>query len=209
MRASNDSVERVRRIYDASAPGYDRMIRIPELLLFGCGREWATSLAVGRTLEVAAGTGRNLPHYARELPMTAIDVSERMLGLARQRAASLERGAEFLVSDAQALPFDDASFDTVVATLALCSIPDDRAGVAEMSRVLRPGGRLVLLEHVRSPLAAVRRVQRALEPLFMRIEADHLLREPERRVQEAGLEIEHLERSKLGIVLRLAACKPQ
>jgi ubiquinone/menaquinone biosynthesis C-methylase UbiE len=209
MTASNDSVERVRRIYAASAPRYDRIIRLPELLLFGSGREWATGLAVGRTLEVAAGTGRNLPLYSRHISLTAIDVSEQMLDIARQRAVRLGREVDLQVSDAQALPYADASFDTVLATLALCSIPDDRAGVAEMARVLRPGGRLVLLEHVRSPLATVRRVQRALEPLFLRLQADHLLREPERRVQDAGLEIEHLERSKLGIVLRLAARKPR
>jgi ubiquinone/menaquinone biosynthesis C-methylase UbiE len=178
-------------------------------LLFGSGRQWATSLAAGRTLEVAAGTGRNLPHYDQRVSLTAVDLSERMLGHAERRAASLGREVEFRVADAQALPFPDASFDTVVATLALCSIPDDRAGTAEMARVLKPGGRLVLLDHVRSPLAPVRAVQRALEPLFLRLEADHLLREPERRVQEAGLSIEQCARSKLGLVLRLVARKPQ
>ena len=140
--------------------------------------------------------------------MTAVDVSERMLELAAQRAHRLRREVELLVADAQALPFDDGAFDTVVATLALCSIPDDAAGVREMARVLRPGGRLVLLDHVRSPLRTVRGVQRALEPLFLRLEADHLLRQPELRVAEAGLAVEHLQRSKLGLVLRLAARQP-
>jgi ubiquinone/menaquinone biosynthesis C-methylase UbiE len=204
----NHSVERVRQIYDASASHYDRLIQVPERLLFGSGREWASRLAAGRTLEVAAGTGRNLPHYDPEVALTAIDVSEQMLRIAEHRAARLGRDVEFDVADAHALPFADASFDTVVATLALCSIPDDRAAVAEMSRVLGPGGRLVLLEHVRSPLGAVRAAQRALEPLFLRFQADHLLREPERRVSEAGLEIEQLQRSKLGVVLRRAARNP-
>ena len=202
-----DATRRVRAIYDTSASVYDRRIQVPERLLFGSGRKWATSLATGRTLEVAAGTGRNLPHYASGVAVTAIDVSERMLDLARQRAARLGRDVDFQVADAQALPYGDASFDTVVATLALCSIPDDRAGAAEMARVLKPGGRLVLLEHVRSPRKPVRAVQRAFEPLFLRFEADHLLREPERRVQEAGLAVEHCERSKLGLVLRLTARK--
>lgn len=209
MSTMTDSLERVRRIYDESAAGYDRKIQIPERLLFGAGRQWATGLATGRTLEVAAGTGRNLPYYERHVALTAIDVSDQMLALAKQRAAALGRDVDFQVADAQALPFDGASFDTVLGTLALCSIPDDEAGVAEMARVLKPGGRLVLLEHVRSPFVAVRAVQRALEPLFLRFEADHLLREPQRRVQEAGLSVEHCEQSKLGLVLRLVALKPQ
>jgi ubiquinone/menaquinone biosynthesis C-methylase UbiE len=204
-----DSLDRVRRIYDDSADGYDRKIQIPERLLFGSGRQWATSLADGRTLEVAAGTGRNLPYYDRSVALTAVDLSGRMLAHAERRAAALGRDVDFRVADAQALPFDAGSFDTVFATLALCSIPDDRAGTAEMARVLKPGGRLVLLDHVRSPLAPVRAVQRALEPLFLRLEADHLLREPERRVQEAGLDIESCTRSKLGLVLRLVGRKPR
>ena len=200
--------ERVRKLYDTSAARYDRKITVPERLLFGSGRQWAAGQAAGRTLEVAAGTGRNLPYYDDAVSLTAVDLSSAMLSLARQRADALGRVVEFSVADAQALPFETAQFDTVVATLALCSIPDDRAGVAEMTRVLKPGGRLVLLDHVRSPVAPVRAVQRVLEPLFLRLEADHLLREPERRVAEAGLRIEQCERSKLGLVLRLSARKP-
>jgi ubiquinone/menaquinone biosynthesis C-methylase UbiE len=202
------ATDRVRKLYDKSAPRYDRKITVPERLLFGSGRQWAAGQAGGRTLEVAAGTGRNLRYYGEGVVLTAVDLSAEMLKLAQQRAAQLGRNVEFSVADAQALPFDTAQFDTVVATLALCSIPDDRAGVAEMARVLRPGGRLMLLDHVRSPLAPVRAVQRGLEPLFLRLEADHLLRQPERRVAEAGLRIEQCERSKLGLVLRLAARKP-
>ncbi|TMM05586.1 MAG: methyltransferase domain-containing protein, partial [Actinobacteria bacterium] len=105
--------------------------------------------------------------------------------------------------------FPDESFDTVTCTLALCTIPDDRAAVAEAMRVLRPGGRLVLLEHVRSPVLPVRLGERLLEPLFLRLEHDHLTREPLDRVRAAGFVVERLERSKLGIVERLTARKPQ
>ena len=202
------ATERVRKVYDQSAAGYDRKIAVPERLLFGSGRQWAAGHAVGRTLEVAVGTGRNLPYYREPLSLTAVDLSEAMLNLAQQRAAALGRDVTFTVADAQALPFEREEFDTVVATLALCSIPDDGAGVAEMARVLKPGGRLVLLDHVRSPIAPVRAVQRVLEPLFVCLEADHLLRQPERRVAQAGLHVEQCERSKLGLVLRVIARKP-
>ena len=134
------TVERVRRIYDDHAEGYDRKIRVPEALLFGDGRQWAARLAAGRTLEVAVGTGRNLELYDRSVKLTGVDISGRMLEPARARAERLGREVELLVADAQALPLDDEQFDTVVATLALCSIPDDRQGVAEMVRVLKPGG---------------------------------------------------------------------
>jgi ubiquinone/menaquinone biosynthesis C-methylase UbiE len=97
------------------------------------------------------------------------------------------------------------SFDTVVCTLGLCTIPDARRALTEARRVLRPGGQLLLLEHVRSPSAGVRAAQRLLDPLWVRFQADHLLREPLEHLQAEGFQVEHLERSKLGIVERIAA----
>ncbi len=96
----------------------------------------------------------------------------------------------------------------MLATLSLCSIPDDTAAVREMARVLRPGGRLVLLDHVASPRRPVRAVQGLLDPLLVRLEGDHLLRRPELAVRTAGLAVHELRRSRLGIVLRLLAHKP-
>ena len=96
----------------------------------------------------------------------------------------------------------------MVSTLGLCSIPDERRAVAEAWRVLRPGGRLLLLEHVRSPVRAVRIGQELLEPLFLWAQCDHLLREPLEVVRCQGFAIDGLVRSKRGIVERLAACKP-
>jgi SAM-dependent methyltransferase len=86
--------------------------------------------------------------------------------------------------------------------------PADRAAVVEVRRVLRPGGRFLLLEHVRSPLLPIRLGQRLLEPLAVRFEADHLLREPLEHLRAEGFEVERLQRSKLGIVERVSARKP-
>lgn len=200
--------ERVRAYYDRLAPRYDRRIRVFEKLLFGDGRRWACSQAAGDVLEAAIGTGRNLAFYPDDVRLTGIDLSPKMIDIARQRARELDRQVELQVGDAQALSFADASFDTVVCTLSLCCIPDDRRAVAEMKRVLRPGGRLVLLDHVASDVAVVRAVQRALEPLWVRFHAESLLRHPLELVRAAGFEIEWHERSKWGIVERVIARKP-
>ncbi len=198
----------VRRFYDRAAPRYDRVIRLAEWMLFKDGRRWAAAQARGDTLEIAIGTGRNLPYYADDVRLTGIDISPAMLALAQERAQRLGRQVELRVGDAQALAFPDSSFDTVLSTLSLCTIPDAERAVREAARVLRPGGRLVLLEHVRSPLLLVRCVQRLLEPLTLRLEHDHLLREPLEYVQAAGLVVEQVDRSRLGLVERLVARKP-
>jgi len=131
-----------------------------------------------------------------------------MLAIGRRRAERLGRRVDLRLGDAQALEFPDESFDAVVCTLGLCTIPEPRRAVAEARRVLRPAGRLLLLEHVRSPVRAVRVVQHLLDPLSVRFAADHLTREPLDGLGTEGFEIERVERSKWGIVERVAARKP-
>jgi ubiquinone/menaquinone biosynthesis C-methylase UbiE len=208
MTANRERTERVRRHYDRAAGSYDRLIAWAERAFFGDGREWACSRARGEVLEIAIGTGRNLPFYPADVRLTGIELSPKMLDIARRRADEGGIEADLRVGDAQNLPFPDVSFDMVVATLALCTITDDRRAVAEAARVLRPGGRLLLLEHVRSPLLSVRLLQQVLNPLTVFLEQDHLLREPLRHVEDAGLVVERLERSKWGVVERLASRKP-
>jgi ubiquinone/menaquinone biosynthesis C-methylase UbiE len=204
----NDETERVRRIWERFAPRYDDKVRLPERFLFEGGREWVCSRATGDVLEVSIGTGRNLPLYPPGVRLTGIDLSAGMIERARRRSAELGIAVELRVGDAQALELPDSSFDTVVCTLALCSIPDPRAAVREMKRVLRPGGRLLLLEHVGSPRFMVRAIQRALEPITVWLGGDHLVREPLELLRAEGCEVEEVERSKLGTVERIAARKP-
>src|SRR5207302_1428420 len=106
---------------------------------------------------------------------------------------------DLCLGDAQELEFEDESLDTVIITFGLCTIPDDRKAVAESHRVLRSGGRLVLLEHVRSPSWPVRSVQRVLDSLAVRFGADHLVRDPLDYLAGAGFEVERVERLKWGI----------
>jgi ubiquinone/menaquinone biosynthesis C-methylase UbiE len=200
--------ERVREIQDKHAGGYDRQMRFFDRVLFAGGREWACSHAQGDVLEIAVGTGRNLAFYPPGVKLTAIEFSPEMLAIARKRAEEIASQVDLREGDAQALEFEDGSFDTVVLTLALCTIPDDRKAVTEVRRVLRPGGRFILMEHVRSPVLPVRAIQRLLDPVAVRFEADHLMREPLDYLAEVGFEIESVERSKWGIVERVVARKP-
>ncbi|MGH2360407.1 MAG: class I SAM-dependent methyltransferase [bacterium] len=206
--AVQNETNRVRRLWDRMAPQYDPQMSLWERLLFGGGREWVCSQADGEVLEIAIGTGRNLPHYPKNAQLTGIDNSPAMLEFARTRAKELNREADLRVEDAQHLEFTDASFDTVISTLSLCSIPDDAKAVAEVWRVLRPGGRFVLLEHVASPLIFVRAAQRVVDWFTVRLQGDHQVRQPLERLKAQGFLIERLERLKLGIVQRIVARKP-
>ncbi len=200
--------ERVRRYYDEIAPRYDEYVGYFERLLVGAGRQWICAQARGDVLEIAIGTGRNLPYYPADVRLTGVDLTPAMLEQARQRAAELQRDVDLRIGDAEALDLPDARFDTVVCTLGLCTIPDDRRAVAEARRVLRPGGQLLLLEHVRSPLLPVRLLQRLLDPLFVRYHGDHLLRDPLDYLATEGFVVDWVERSKAGLIERLVARKP-
>src|ERR1700730_4736818 len=203
-----EETERVRAVQDKGAARYDREMNFFDRVLFADGRQWACSQARGDVLEIAVGTGRNLKHYPAGITLTGIELSEQMLVIARKRAVAEKANVDLRQGDAQALEFPDESFDTVVITLALCTIPDDRAAVREVKRVLRPGGTLILLEHVRSPIAPVRAVQRLLDPLMVRFEADHIVRDPLDYLVEEGLEVQDVTRLKWGIVERTVARKP-
>jgi ubiquinone/menaquinone biosynthesis C-methylase UbiE/predicted ester cyclase len=200
--------ERVRKIFDKQAPKYDESMSRFERLLFAGNREWVAERAQGRILDIAAGTGRNLPFYAAGASVTGIELSPEMAAVGRRRAEDLGRELEMVVGDATDLPFPDESFDTVVCTYGLCTIPDDAAAVREARRVLRPGGRILLAEHVRSPNPLVRVIQRIAEPFAHRFGGDHLLREPMDHLAAEGFEVDELKRQKAGWVELVAARKP-
>ncbi|HET9139229.1 class I SAM-dependent methyltransferase [Actinophytocola sp.] len=202
------TADRLRAQWDRYAPRYDGQIAFCDRVMFAGGREWVCSRARGSVLEVAVGTGLNLPFYPDSVQLTGIDLSPAMLALARARAAELGRTVDLRVGDAQALPFGGASFDTVVCTLGLCGVPDERAAIAEMYRVLRPGGTLLLLDHVGSQHRLIHFGQRLLEKLTVRMIGDYQTRRPLPLVEQAGFVIEEQERLKAGTVERVAAVKP-
>jgi ubiquinone/menaquinone biosynthesis C-methylase UbiE len=161
-----------------------------------------------KLLEVGVGTGKNLPYYPEGIKATAIDISEKMLERARKRAQKLGQDAALLPMDAQALAFPDESFDVVVATFVFCSVPDPVLGLREINRVLKPEGRVVLLEHMcpRSPWLA--KLFDRLNPLAVRLTGANINRRTVENVERSGLEIERVrELSGQGIVKLIVARK--
>jgi ubiquinone/menaquinone biosynthesis C-methylase UbiE len=194
-----------RASYRKEAETYDREAAFVERWFFGSEhRSWACSKATGLTLEVAVGTGLNLPLYPPRAAVTGIDLTPEMLAIARHRASDLGRPVELVLGDAQELPFADSTFDTVVSTYAMCSVPDLVQTLGEMHRVLKRGGRLILVDHIRSSVRPIFWIQRLMQRSPKRTGGE-LTRRPLVQVQVAGFEIEASDRSRGGMIERLVA----
>ncbi len=204
---SESPTAKQRRVWDRSAPSYDRQIAFLERVQFAGGREWLGDRVRGRVLEVAIGTGRNLPYYPADATLTGVELSPAMLDIARRRAAELGRAVDLREGDAERLPFASASFDTVVCALSLCSIPHPAQAIDEMKRVLVPGGRLLLLDHVASTWPPVRAAQWLLERVTVRVAGEYFTRRQLPLVRAAGFTIVEAERLKAGTVERVHAVK--
>ena len=205
--AGETPTEQQRRIWDKSAPSYDRQLDFVERLMRDDGRAWVGERATGRVLEVAIGTGRSLPFYTVASSLTGVDLSPEMLAIARTRASERGLPVDLLEGDAEALPVEDAAFDSVVCTLSLCTIPDPAAAVAEMKRVLVPGGRLLLLDHVGSTWPPVYALFWLAERVSIRTAGEHYTRRSLPLVEAAGFEVVESERHKAGVMERVHAVK--
>ena len=200
--------ERIRRLYDERAATYDQSLGLVERIVLGPFRRAFGSLRQGETLEVAIGSGLNLPYYTPAVTRaTGVDLSPEMLRVARERAASLGLPITLLPADAEALPFPDASFDTVAISLALCTIPNPAAALRELARVCRPDGRVVLLEHVRSTARPIALAQRLLSPCNVRAIGCHLDRDTIDLAVSLGFSVDE-SRSRLFDAVRLVVMRP-
>jgi ubiquinone/menaquinone biosynthesis C-methylase UbiE len=195
-----------RRTWAKDAPRYDKQIGFFERRVFGSEhRRWACSRATGDTLEVAIGTGLNLSHYPADVRLTGLDLSPEMLALARERASKLGRSVDLREGDAQELPFPADTFDTVVCTYSLCNVPDERQAILEMKRVLRRGGRVILVDHIRSSAKPIFWLQKMVELFSIRSEGEHATRRPFLHVEASGFDILERDRMRAGVVERLVA----
>jgi ubiquinone/menaquinone biosynthesis C-methylase UbiE len=205
--AGETPTERQVRVWDKAAPSYDRQMDFVERLMATKDREWLGERATGRVLEVAIGTGRNLPHYLSATSLTGVDLSPEMLAIARRRAEERGLPVDLREGDAEALPVEDASYDSVVCALSLCTIPDPAAAVAEMKRALVPGGRLLLADHVASTWPPIYGLQWLAERVSIRTAGEHYTRRSLPLVEAAGFEIVESERLKAGVMEHVHAVK--
>ncbi|MGW0431362.1 class I SAM-dependent methyltransferase [Micromonospora sp. NPDC003197] len=175
---------------------------------FADSRSWVCRRARGATLEIAIGTGANLPHYPGDVDLTGIDWSPAMLHTAQQQAERVNRAVTLSRADATALPFPTATFDTVVSTFALCCIPDERGALVEALRVLRPGGRLLLVDHVAASFWPIRALQHVVELASVPLQGEHYTRRPITTLRGLGVTTEESERLARGAIERVHARKP-
>jgi ubiquinone/menaquinone biosynthesis C-methylase UbiE len=184
---------------------YDAAMALLERTGLGRWREWlARGTAAGRVLDLGCGTGRNLPLFPHGVSVVGLDPCREMLAKARRRAPR----APLVCARAEALPFRDGTFDTVVSALVLCSVTDPVAALAEVRRVLRPGGRLRLLEHVRATGAAAW-LQDRLQPAWTWVTGGcRPNRDTEAEVERAGFVIDGATRRAQGDMRRLEARRP-
>lgn len=188
------------------AQWYDRHL-LPWLLDAACGiravrrqREKIVPLAQGRVLEIGIGTGLNAAHYRRERISTIVglDPALQMHALAQRRIAQAQLPVELVGLSAEKIPLPDASFDTVLVTYTLCTIPDPLGALREMRRVLKPGGHLLFCEHGRAPDESVRRWQDRLTPWWKPLAGGcHLNRDIPALLREAGFRSDDLEQMYL------------
>ena len=165
-------------------------------------REWLAAGARGRVLDLGTGTGRNLPLLPGGTTSIGLDPSLDALRRARKRAPALP----LVAGRAEALPFRDGTFDTVLSGLVFCSVDDVRGGLDEVKRVLRPGGELRMLEHVRSRVTWRARLQDLIQPAWTAVAGGcHPNRDTETAVERAGFRIQAEGRREKGTNRRFAA----
>lgn len=202
------ATETTRRRYDRNASVYDYMEGIPERWRFGKWRKMLWSNVQGNNiLEVGVGTGKNFPYYPASAEITAIDFSEKMLARAIRKARKQGVTARLLQMDVQKLEFADNTFDTVVATFVFCSVPDPILGLKEIERVVKPGGTVLLLEHVLAANGILAWVMNLANPVVVRLMGANINRRTVDNVARSGLVIDHVTDLAAGIFKLIQARK--
>ncbi len=202
------STAAARARYERIAPVYDLLEVLPELRY----RKWRQRFwdrvtrrlpQRGRLLELGVGTGRNVAYWPCEAQITAIDLSPRMLDQAMARIERAGLDANLELGDAEDLQFPDDSFDLAAMTFVMCSVPDPVIGLREVARVVRPGGTVLLMEHVRSQTPWIGRMMDLINPIVLRTTGPNINRDTVQNVSAAGLELVDVENLGMGGIFKI------
>jgi ubiquinone/menaquinone biosynthesis C-methylase UbiE len=196
-----------QRRYDRQALWYDLQEMPMEFFARRLRRRLWANVDGGRVLEVGVGTGRNLPYHPPESEVAAVDISPKLLAKAARKARKNGRLLELALMDAQGLAFGDGSFDSAAATFVFCSVPDPLVGLAEVRRVLKPGGRFLLLEHVRLKNRILGWLMDRLNPIAVRLSGANINRDTVGNVAKAGFEVVGVDSHMGGLVKLIEARK--
>lgn len=199
----------IQQNYDEIARAFDRVERPLGRLLLGRLKRKLLKETRGRVLEVAIGTGSNLPYYPPNCQIYGIDLSLGMLKVAKGQAERIGYPIFLFLMDAENLAFPDNCFDTIVCTFSLCTIPDPIQALREMGRVLKPGGKILLLEHVSTGGKYFKKFQTLFAHWFLEKFGCHLERQTVDNVRIAGFEMKRLQYHFWKIVVVIeATCGP-
>lgn len=193
MLSESKATVQTRARYERLAPFYDRVSAGTERRLQPAYARLWQEVQGPKVLEVGVGTGKQFSFYPADIEVTAIDLCPGMLERARQRAGKLGVAVDLRVGDVQALEFADNSFDEAVAVCVFCSVPNPLLGLKELARVVRPGGQIHLLEHVRAAQPLLAFFMDLLNPLHVRIRGSNINRRTDETVVKSGLSLERLQ----------------
>ena len=208
MTTENKATRIIKKRYNRVAPVYDFMVSLVERSHHNKWREMLWSRVAGsKILEVGVGTGKNFPYYPEDAEITAIDFSDKMLSRAREKAGKQGVNVRLQQMDVQNLEFEDDTFDTVVASCVFCSVPDPIRGLIEVVRVCKPGGKVVLLEHVLSANRILARLMNLANPLVVRSIGANINRRTIENVIKSGLRVEQVTGLAAGIFKLIEARK--
>lgn len=207
MTVDTNATERTRARYERIAPLYDRI----EALAEGRYQPWRErlwSLVEGpKVLEVGVGTGKNMPFYPEGVEVTAIDLTPGMVERAHRRAEALKIDVDLQLGDVQELACPDNVFDDVVATFVFCSVPDPVLGLREVARVVKPGGQVLLLEHVRAANPVFGALMDVANPVVVRIVGANINRRTVENVRRSGLHLDQVEDLDMGGIFKLIVAR--
>ncbi|HUW67163.1 MAG TPA: class I SAM-dependent methyltransferase [Candidatus Nanoarchaeia archaeon] len=186
---------------------YDMMESLVEYLMFGKWRKQILSDLSGLVLDIGVGTGKNLKYYPDNCKIVGMDVSSKMLEHAKKRAENLDNVSLF-VMDGEHLAFENHSFDYVITTFVLCSIPDPVAALKEMKRVCKPDGMVINMEHMKSKHAILSMIEDIFNPLTFGTMGVNINRKTVENIKKAGLNKISEQNLAIKDVFRLIKSKP-